>query len=414
MVLGKAPDALSQRRGASACDPLRWGPAQPLLTASGQEVYVELIHSARLGQRIVLFGDPVVVLLRSPNSGVFRPPRVQWVAGLLLDHRFRAHPIHLPPGFEQFIAPRVVTHPPGSVDVVWGSSSDTNNSPASHVSALWHARYDGDKWSTPELLVRAGEIHWRAPTFAAAVRQGRRLHVVAPYYERATQDAGVLHIDGTTGAFSATRIRQRALPGYATITGENDGSLLVTFVESELDSLPNGGHLYAIRSTDGGRTWSRPQLVHWSGAGMVRDVTILRGTPETVLVWAEVSKGAFYPDSFRIARTVDHGRHWTEFAALSAGGEFVGLQARDDRSSMVQVVMQLIGDTSSLKYFRADGHGTIDSLTLARDVSSLPRLIAVSPDTTMLIWGQHIRLASESKRARAQFALRTRCPSPSR
>jgi hypothetical protein len=219
---------------------------------------------------------------------------------------------------------------------------------AADTSMVVSRSFDGGfSWSVPHVVQPPTGQFWDLPRLTADPRQPDKAYYVYDLREPPGFFSGYSLISTTTNAgrsWSAPRKlydphTSNSWPGISKILVNRDGSLLDVFALISTNPLdlaaPNTTQELAIRSVDGGRTWSKAITIGPSSGRGVTDPTTgkLLNTFDTYPSQTVAPNGDVYVSWLQpgatnassrivVARSTDAGRHWSrsKLAVRGQGG----------------------------------------------------------------------------------------------
>jgi hypothetical protein len=181
----------------------------------------------------------------------------------------------------------------GVAQVVWGQDTAKSEAQIPHVRELWHASYDGSRWSEPEKIWGPAEFTWDPGTASDlhSTQRGVALAVPAVVNRR----SGLLYLERRHGRWIHVFIEYAGMPGQAELSPLGRDRTLVAFTAADV-SAPgkNSNSLFAtvVRSKDDEFDVGPIQRVHHSGLGASFSPRIhqLEGG-EVALFWTQADSG---------------------------------------------------------------------------------------------------------------------------
>lgn len=201
---------------------------------------------ARLGD------DWIVAANVFPDDTVSAIPRR---ALYLVNTRTGRMPI--PEGDFLFAYPMPITTPDGTLHLFWAEGK-TGPAPLNwplNLVAVWHATFQGDRWSRPEAVAQGQYVSWQARAPQVVLDDEGHLHFVASLAGSA-QGEGIVHF------VLVDHFWRRHDTGideiYPSIASLGAGRMSLVTVRTDAHGQ---NQLIERRSTDNGVTWSPPQRV---------------------------------------------------------------------------------------------------------------------------------------------------------
>jgi hypothetical protein len=384
------------QRVARACVAGAWSKPMPVVAANGSPAYVEKPFVVAVRGGFALIGTPALIWQSSGAaadtaalSAGAKPPLFD-LAGLLLHPNGTVSPIPKPPGVGQMISPRAVQANDSAAHVVWATSPDTSHSQDMQATALWYARFDGTRWSTPQRIFSAFNLSWRY-NFAGMRSVRGDVYIAAPALEDMhtyARHAGVAYIRRVSGKWSVSWVESGSVPAYVTLSFVRDRDPIIAFLGTVFrpgtDAQTNT--LSIARSPDGGATWHRPAVLRHLGDDTAYDLQLV-GSDSLHLLWAFHTSTSFhYADSVQHAVSVDAGRSWRALPALTnpTGLESPHVVALSDHELHLVAREMPLGTLLHAAWV----HGTWTPVARLpfEPAASVPILSAVS-HTAYLAWG---------------------------
>jgi hypothetical protein len=269
---------------------------------------------------------------------VGRGPVVYSDSGLYLDVPFVALVVHpngtttrlgKPPFGGEFYAPRIGVSGDG-LQVSWGEPDSTAAAPAPRaryqdvimtVKGIWASTYAAGRWSPPRLAAASFSANWHPwatgwarPDWSPAVQ------FAFAGLSRGRWTIGFLNAHGTPAGIGDLDV---GMPPLATtLLSPAPSQLVLGYVANDPSAPGDKASVFAVRSTDGGRSWGAPVRIAQSGPHPARDLALVR-TPDGLLhaVWARTTSGmTFGAEVVGYAVSRDTGRTWSAPQYWDAGG----------------------------------------------------------------------------------------------
>jgi len=285
------------------------------------------------------------------------------------------------------MSPIAVPNDDSVADVVWGTHPDTGHFASFMATALWHARFDGERWSAPEKIAEADAIWWDASS-VAVVNVADVLHVVARAYDNvhsAQPWSGAIYARWRDHHWSVTPLHPpHFVPRYLAVFGTGDElQLLYTGTVREGSSLEFNA-LARMRSSDNGLTWSDPKLIrrltgrngYWLRADSL---------PPNGLQLSWVALPDTTSDVSRVEQLVStDGEVWRDAIALEVPGRVSAYASVDSRSGL-HLVLQSMENAAYTVNWRLEGWSSLTAIPADGPVST-PTFLRIAGDRTLLAW----------------------------
>src|SRR6185312_13543352 len=394
--------ALSARRSAGGqrptstdhrdlCDSIAWSQPRLVRGAEGEPMYVERPQLTAAWGDLALFGEPT---LQWRSATIFAdtarplPVSPDSLAGVLIGSDGTAHLVRRPPHARRFLAPRVAFDG-RMLHVVWGESSDTSARSGLYVSELWYARFDGRRWSAPELVIRASDIYWNGSGGSMSLWSGEPQIAVPANGSASGQDhVGVVYLRRDSTNWRISWIPTHGpLPSDVTVGALNDSAIVVSFLGGVLasgrPSVMNA--IWSTRSVTGGATWSEPTVVSDLGRDRGYDLELVRTPVDLELFWLLAKPTETGGTVIARRRSYDSGQSWQQAGATVTDATVEGLRLVSRFSTVLAVGRK--SDTDSLISITWPNSLPPVAATLPYEPArSLPG-VAVVGDSLALVWG---------------------------
>lgn len=369
---------------AAACT-TAWSTPRPIMIGPGY-VHIDTPQIVATRAGVALFGDNAFAA-KPTDSGFVAvagwPRGAGMIAGVLLGRSGDVVPIPIPPGVRAFIGVRAASD--GAVaHVFWAGSADTSSMQFLHVNSLWYARFDGVRWTTPELVLADSTFSWTLQRTAIAVAGGRA-HVATQIRRRASLLEDLLHVmRATNGPGFVTRPGFQAM--YADLAAAPDGRLwLATITGGEGDRT----RVVVRRGNRGGEpAWGDSVVLYRHARTAAYDPRIVVTPNGTLYVaWiveppGRVSGGA---DRIEVAVSTDHGATWRRLPPITAEPTVRDVHASADGPGGVQLTFHTDSAEGLVVVTRGDGAGWGPRTTFGPTWFAAV-LAAPTSDTLYLAW----------------------------
>jgi hypothetical protein len=251
------------------------------------------------------------------------------------------------------------------------STSEPEGEGANTSMYAFRSSHGGFSWSTPSVIQPPTGEFWDLPRLTADPRRSKTAYYVYDLREPPGFFSGFSVFSKTTNggrSWSAPRTlydphSSTSWPGISKILVNDDGSLLDVMAVISTDpnnlSAPNTTQELAIRSVDGGLTWSKPITIGTSsGRGVTDPITgNLLNTFDTYPSQTVAPNGDVYvswlqpgptnqSSRIAVARSTDSGRHWsTRHIPVKGQGALPTIEVAGDGT--VGVVYYIIAPQST-------------------------------------------------------------------
>lgn len=369
-------------------------------------VHVEAPQIVATRTGTAFLGDNAVAA--EPTDSGFVPvagwPRgAGMLAGFLVRPNGDVVALPSPPRVRAFIGVRAASHA-GVAHVFWAGSADTSAHQWQHLNALWYARFDGDRWTEPEMVLADTTVLWASQSTSVVIADGRA-HLTAPLNE-GILGGNVLHVvRDAHGRGTAKRLGFQAL--YTHLAAYSDGTLVLATISG---ARPDRAQVLIRRSTDGGRSWDAPTVVYRSGLGTAYDPRLVV-TPDGSLYAAWIVEAPGVPGraaSIHASVSTDRGTTWRGLAAATAAPEVRDLWAVADGQGTVHIVFHS-GENDGV----AVGMSLLDDHWGSRFTRGptpfAATMYALTPDSLYLAWHEW-REGGPERIPSMMVSRRTLCP----
>ena len=330
----------------AACSTAEWSASQQLMVGQNGLAYVEWPQIVATRAGTAFFGDNALVLTVT-DSGFGRiagwPRGPGMLAGMIRRSDGQLEPVSLPHHMRAFIGVRAAADRSGTAHVFWGDSQDTTANQSDHLRGLAYASFDGTRWSKSVLVLRDSQIRWD-PVYTAILALGNDIHVVMPGERENKHD--VIHVRRRANGESV--VRRHPFPGrYLALAQANDGALVMAYVHG--GSRTDRAVVSAVRSVDGGATWSEPVVLYRTSNAGAYAVRLIPTDAGLYAVWEgspPLTPGPFVGstpelhDSIQAAVSRDDGRTWNRITGLSTPAGAAGLVAARGPDNAVHIAYQ--------------------------------------------------------------------------
>jgi len=249
----------------------------------------------------------VVAAVLSPIGST--PERVR--PGIVM--RYPGSILPLPSHAERFAFPKGITDRNGTYHVIWGENPDSTHGDFP-IRELWHSEWRNGRWSPSERIVGASAVRWAGDQGSVVINPDNTIGVLVSAIRNVYHNT-VLYIDGRTGQW-----RTQDLERFGTYVAiATEGRRIVAALVGP-DPVSRHSSVYAVSSSDHGRTWSAPRVIARVTSPYARSVTMAVNSAGVHVVWTEPVQRA--TDSVVVRHfTNGPGRPiWTEEASLRVAG----------------------------------------------------------------------------------------------
>ena len=380
-----------------------WSATREHATSPFDSVFTPISEPARLGAGVALFDDRAISWTTGGPARRFIP-----AAGLLIDRDGRIARIEYPGGDARYRYPIAASDASGRAHVVWGTAAeDTAYIASPRVDTLWYAIYDGRSWTKPTAIWAGTGLQWNPISRSALVVTGDTVYFAASSPSPASRSA-VLYLRGSGTEWRASRIDARGAGFYPVVLTPARGSLAIGHIGALLGS-PEGfdsNSIFIVRSSDGGGTWSAPELVRRSLRNRARLLEAAGGGAEPAyLVWVHSSPEQPGQDTLGVARVgADSTVH---LGAVSLGTVVRAMSvALDAQGDLHVLAREQRGRGQALVHRRFGTNPWIERPSVVLDSSALSHaLLRLSPDSLYAAW-VHVPAAPLTPTVRAATFVR--------
>jgi hypothetical protein len=380
----------------ASCAVGEWGPSLVLRTAQNQPVMLGSPWAVSTNAGLLLFGRPTVVWA---SDSVFadttessRPLiAVQpTLAGVRVGPLGTASAFSGPDGVKQMQSIRAVRSAGDTVEVVWGTPRDSLSSAATE---LWHARYDGRRWTHPELILSTREIMWSG---AGDLKQTKHGTVVAVGAWGLGADslnhAGVVVLHQRGGRWAQSWIETGTLPASTVAIHDAGQSLVLAFTGLVFKPFgrtePKGVWVSRLRLDS--VAWTALERVGVIGNAQSSKLLMLEAPSGVIhLLWpVDSADQAVRQGSVMHLRSLDAGATWSSEPTVSLAKSVQELDAVavDDRLLMIGREPQ----THGLLAIDAqrDGTATVGRPFEPQVADFWPLLVRRDHGSLIAVWGE--------------------------
>lgn len=391
---------------AEACWSSGWSVSHPLVTAAGQPIYVERPVPVPVRGGVAFIGSPTFVwatpttMWDASSRKMLNERGMIAFAGAVVGPKHVGTPIPLPrlPAPDTImISPRVFAGADSTVEVFWATGPGTAAS-AVGGTQLWHAIFDGLRWTNPDRVAQLDMVFWNGSS-EAAMNFPDGLGIAAPAHNagEAGVDVGVVYLHRTVTGWRRSWVETGTLPAnYVGLSKDRLNNPVIAFIGSTVDRAHGFRKgVFVTRSSDRGASWDRPLLVR----ELVSDTTaeqlnvVVGAKGEFHLLWLEFAHGT-PRSSVRHLVSNDDGRTWSrsdEFTFPSGTEVFSVVHVPGN--GLLSVGLQPLRRLIELATWNARGWSRI-ARPVPDSAFSLPTLSYLAPSSFVLTWGVLKRTAS--------------------
>lgn len=251
--------------------------------------------------------------------------------------------------------PVLAADPGGTLHVVWGERlADSTDRPGGKPNAVYYARSDdgGLSWSGPEEAFASGSDVLFAPPRSLAFDESGNVHLVLSSRESSSEPGYVRHLKRTASGWSQpAAVVIGATPDVA---ATEDGRLLIAYIAADAsEETRDRNSVFFVSSSDGGRSWNEPVLVHRSGFDQPAYSPLIESTNGHLLAaWPKSTDGDIYPDEIFFSSSAD-GSEWSE--AVDMAPSVAGANLSEIESGLAGSVHVTFSAEGAPYYSKWDG-----------------------------------------------------------
>jgi len=374
-----------------------WGDPFDARTSDGRRIHVEAPHPIRVRHGVALLGSPTFVWetaesfvdsLGHNSSAVDPKPFI----GILLRSDGTVSPIRRPPNVRGALRDVIATGgQDGIVDVFFATPPAATPEDLRYASQVWHATFDGDVWSTPELVTQAQSIEWYSGPMVGLLKHNGVLHLAASVFDTShAPAAGVLYARRDRAGWHTRWLDAPGpLVGFLAFAplGRDSIGLFFTGDMHPADSL---AHIGVIWTADNGATWGEPKPIrpitlrsegHWLQAISV-DHTIH-------LVWANTTYLRARPGEHTtvVHLTTTDGSSWRAQSPLQFVNALSGFAATARPDGHIEALGQG-GDTNGGLTLATLNDTTWTTMRLDDEAIGRATIEALTPDSVYVTWSR--------------------------
>lgn len=332
--------AIAQRSSTVPC--ISWDSSTPLITASGEPVFLD---NPVVGAQ----GDTLYVIGRGPvDLGNDHRPYVKIpFSGIQITPKGPAREIGAPRFAGDFFAPQI-SIADGKLTALWGEGSENIDPAPAHmlhpinlptVRSLWSAVWDSKGWSAPRLIAAQPMLLWRpgAPSTFTTGTPNRFIAVGAE--TRTGQGVLVLQLSDTTWRVADI---PTGTPPLLVSLAEQHNRILLLYVAADTAFNGDRNTIFAVRSSDKGQSWSRPVRVWHSPTDVVMNLSIdVSQNGILHLAWStHTGNETFGAQYLNYSSSKDLGTTWSTPERWNANMTFMNLTVASDRGGDLVAIYQ--------------------------------------------------------------------------
>jgi hypothetical protein len=210
------------------------------------------------------------------------------------------------------------------------------------IRGIWTSTYDGSAWSTPRFVAARFQSVWRFSQGWARHDWSPDVALAFAGLSRSRWTVSFLNLEGTPSGISDVDVG--SIPLYMALVSPGPSQLVLGYISNDR-TIPNDRNsVFAIRSTDGGRSWSAPVRIALSGQQPASDVAIVQ-SPDAMLhaVWERNTSGeTFGAQSIGHSVSRDLGKSWSPPEYWDTGETFMNLKVVAGMGGRIHVVYQAL------------------------------------------------------------------------
>ncbi|MEO7996442.1 MAG: exo-alpha-sialidase [Gemmatimonadaceae bacterium] len=244
-------------RTSADCSLVFSGVTTPLTDSAGARFFIDqpIVAEVRGGE--AWLGDQV-------REWPGRSGTSTWLAGARKSSTGAMARIDTPDTTVQMQFPSLLAATNMLAHVVWGVRSDTSwMNISDYVRSISYGIYDGNKWSIPELVMKAPAIHWTTSNTSVLVADAR-MYVAAANHSRNGAPNQALVARRESGVWKQVVVAESRLPfGIQALRLQRAEHDAVVLVYSGFGRVADSSFAatFVSRSLDGGATWTAPKVL---------------------------------------------------------------------------------------------------------------------------------------------------------
>jgi hypothetical protein len=388
----------------------QWGSPQVLQLEDGRPAYVESPVAISTRDGVLLLGTPAYLWAerdafdpppgtnRSDTAAYFDRLRANFSRiGFVLGPKRTVTPVTAPfAGLMRGIV--AVAGRDSTIHVVWSSPAHGSRDPDSTDGDVWYAERRGSEWTTPTLILSADRLDWSGQKARVLIRNHSDVHVIVAFSRG--DKAGLAYIRRRNGRWTTTETVLSGLPSQFSAQFIGGDSLAVAFARIGAPGVRgrNGQHVFLIRAALSDTVWPAAALVHFSGLGAVRWLTMY-GISTTLisrgltLLWDRIPNlESAATDTVYAMSSEDGGVTWRSPELLSLPFKAATLTQALDENGRLHIVVTTsarLGAFSSQFHHAAleKGKWTDLAAVITDSVAGVSTLSSIGSDSLFLAWG---------------------------
>ena len=345
LLVSAMPSALRSQAPAPTrkCTAAEWSSPRLLDLGAGSpfEISDPRIASGTRGELYILGRGPVI---ESPSGPYLELPFV----AVTLDRSGKVTRLSKPPFGGEFYSPRGIVAGDG-LHVFWAEPDSTAAAPPPRaryahylpaIKGIWTSTYDGGAWSAPSFVMARFQSIWRFSRGWARPDWSPEVGLAFAGLLRSRWTVSFLNLQGTPSGISDIDVG--AIPQYMALISPAPSQLVLGYISNDRAISDDRSSVFAIRSTDGGLSWSAPVRIALSGQQPASDVAIVQ-SPDAVLhaVWERNTSGeTFGAQSIGYSVSRDLGKSWSAPEYWDTGETYLNLKVVADGGGGIHVVYQ--------------------------------------------------------------------------
>jgi hypothetical protein len=236
----------------------------------------------------------------------------------------------------------------GTLHVFWGEADSTATLPtpraqyAHHVLAargIWTSSYAEDRWSPPKFVGRFFNTNWLLAKGWARADWSSAINLAVVGIPATHWTIRWLNAMGSS---TVPDLDLGVPPLYTTLMSPAPSQVVLGYIAND-PSVPNDQNsVFAIRSTNDGRSWSTPVRIALSGQHQARDLTMVQ-SPNGQLhaIWSRNTSGEIFGGQmigYSVSR--DSGQSWSTPEYWNPGATLRNPRAVSDSENTIHLVYQ--------------------------------------------------------------------------
>lgn len=253
-----------------------------------------------------------------------------------------------PPFEGEFYSPRGIVADDG-FHVFWAEPESTATPPPPRphyknylpvVRGIWTSTYHGGAWSTPKFVMSRFQSNWRFSQGSARPDWSPELSLAFAGLSSGRWTISWISLQG--GPTGISDVSVGTVPLYMALSNPAPSHLVLGYISSDRAIAGDRNSVFAIRSTDGGRSCSAPVRIALSGQQPASDLAMLQGSKAVLYaIWARNTSGeTFGAQSIGYSSSRDTGKTWSAPEYWDTGETFQNLRVVVDGTNRIHVVYQ--------------------------------------------------------------------------